>query len=106
MKTEKRDCSERNSSGGVLPYINHIGMCRPYRVGFLRRFGLKTGIDFADFGLESGMVSEGATGVYERIYRCNSKWVREEREICEFETDLKIFFCLRSNLCNDNIISA
>ena len=59
--------------GGVLPYINHIGMCRPYRVGFLRRFGLKTGIDFADFGLESGMVSEGATGVYERIYCFNSK---------------------------------
>ena len=67
-------------------------MCRPYRVGFLRRFGLKTGIDFADFGLESGMVSEGATGVYERIYCFNSKWVREEREICEFETDLKNFF--------------
>ena len=81
-------------------------MCRPYRVGFLHRFGPKTGIDFADFGPESGMVSEGATGVYERIYRCNSKWVREEREICESETDLKIFFCLRSNLCNDNIISA
>ena len=30
-------------------------------VGFLRRFGLKTGIDFAHFGLESGMVFEGTT---------------------------------------------
>ena len=39
----------------------------PQRVGFLRRFGLKTGIDFAHFGLESGMVFEGNTGVYERI---------------------------------------
>ena len=28
------------------------------RVGFLRRFGQKTGIDFAQFGLESGMVFE------------------------------------------------
>ena len=28
--------------GGVLPYISHIGMCRP--------------IHFAHFGLESGMV--------------------------------------------------
>ena len=42
----------------------------PYRVGFLRRFGLKTGlIHFAHFGLEMGMVFEGTTGVYERIYR-------------------------------------
>ena len=32
----------------------------PHRVGFLRRFGLKTGlIHFAHFGLESGMVFEG-----------------------------------------------
>ena len=32
-----------------------------YRVGFLRRFGLKTGMHFAHFGLESGMVFEGTT---------------------------------------------
>ena len=35
----------------------------PHRVGFLRRFGLKTDIHFAHFGL----------GVYERIYRFISK---------------------------------
>ena len=34
----------------------------------MRRFGLKTGIHVAHFGLESGMVFEGITGVYERIY--------------------------------------
>ena len=45
----------------------------PQRVWFLRRFGLKTGIYFAHFGLESGMVFEGTTGVYERICRFNSK---------------------------------
>ena len=45
----------------------------PRRVGFLRRFGLKTSIHFARFDLESGMVFEGTTGVYERIYRFNSK---------------------------------
>ena len=33
----------------------------PNRVEFLRRFGLKTGILFAHFGLESGMVFEGTT---------------------------------------------
>ena len=37
-------------------------MARPVRRGFLRRFGLKTGlIHFAHFGLESGMVFEGIT---------------------------------------------
>ena len=35
-------------------------MCRPM-VGFLRRFGLQAGIQFAHFGLESGMVLEGTT---------------------------------------------
>ena len=38
----------------------------PDWVGCLRRFGLKTGIDFADFDLESGMIFKGTTGVYER----------------------------------------
>ena len=37
------------------------------RVGFLRLFGLKTGIDCAHFNLESGMVFSGTTEVYERI---------------------------------------
>ena len=31
-----------------------------------RLLGLKTGIEFAHFGLESGMVFEGTSGVYER----------------------------------------
>ena len=50
------------------------------RVGFLCRFGLKTGMDFAHFGLESGMVFEGTTvGEYERV-------------ICQFKIELRIFF--------------
>ena len=45
----------------------------PHWVGFLRRFGQKTGIHFAHFGLGSGMVFEGTTAVHKRIYRFNSK---------------------------------
>ena len=55
----------------------------PHRVGFLRRFGLKTGIDFAHFGLESGMVlwgTTGLTGLYERLYRFNSRSGKKERK--------------------------
>ena len=44
--------------GGVLPYISHIlRYVPPHWVGFLRRFGLKTSLDFVHFGLKSGMVS-------------------------------------------------
>ena len=45
----------------------------PQRVRFLRHCSLKTGIDFAHFGLESGMGFEGATGIYERICRFDSE---------------------------------
>ena len=36
-----------------------------------RRFGLKTGIDFSHFGLESGMVYEESTVVYQWVRRSN-----------------------------------
>ena len=49
---------------------------KPQRVWFLCRFGLKTDTDFDHFDLESGMLFEGTTGVYERICRFNSKWIR------------------------------
>ena len=49
-------------------------MSRPTGSGF----GLKTGIYFAHFGLESGMVFEGTMGVYERTYCFNSKRVRKK----------------------------
>ena len=79
----------------------------PHRVGFLRRFGLKTGIYLAYFGLESGMVFEGTTGTYESIYRFNSNEYNNEAEICEFEIHPKNFFCLRTqNLSNDDVIFA
>ena len=66
---------------GILRYMP------PHRVGFLRLFGQKTGIDFAHFGLESGMVFERnyAIGVYERIYRFNSKWVRKKKKYANSE---------------------
>ena len=41
--------------------------------GFLRRFGLKTGIDVAHFGLESSIVYGGTTFVYQCVRRFNSK---------------------------------
>ena len=45
----------------VTPLYKLRGYVSPHRVGFLGLFGLKTGIHFAHFGLESGMVFEGTT---------------------------------------------
>ena len=50
---------EFSRGGGVLSYICFIGIGRSKDYGFLRRVGLKTGPDFAYFGVNSGMVFEG-----------------------------------------------
>ena len=52
-------------SGGGTPLYKPHRYVPPQRVGFLCRFGLKMGIDFVHFGLESGMVFEGTTGMYD-----------------------------------------
>ena len=58
----------------------------PHRVWFSARpFGLKTGMHFAHFGQESGLVFEGSTGLYERL--------NLGKKIYEFEVDLKNFVC-------------
>ena len=54
-------CMYAFSPPGLLPYISHIGMCRPKGYGFFHRFGLKVGIDFAHSGLELGIVFKRAT---------------------------------------------
>ena len=65
--------------GGYSPLIFKLyRYVPPHRVGFLRRFGLKTGIQFAHFGLESGMVFEGTTELYERLYLFNSSRKKEK----------------------------
>ena len=58
---------------GGTPLYKPYRCVPPHRIGFLRRFGLKTGIDFVHFGLESGWVVEETTGVLEHFYRFNSK---------------------------------
>ena len=59
--------------GGGTPLNKRYRYVPSQRVGFLRRFGVKTSIDFAYFGLESGVVFDRTTGVYERIYHFSSK---------------------------------
>ena len=79
------------SGPGGTPFCKLYRYVSPHWVGFLRRLGLKTGIHFAHFGLESGMVFEGTTGVCERINRMRIRNGFEE------------FVCFRTNLSNDDI---
>ena len=69
----------------------------PQRVGILcRRFGLKMGIDFAHFGLESILFSmqllERTNVVVVSI--STEKERKKEEEICKFEMDFKKSFLL------------
>ena len=72
-------CQDFYGGKAHIPTPRGIPLYKPYRyvppqrLGFLCRFGLKTGIDFTHFGLELGSVFEETTGVYERICRFNSK---------------------------------
>ena len=74
----------------LLPSPCYAGYA--YRVGFLRRFGLKTGINFAHFGLESGMVVEELRQRMKVFIVSLQMSKKDGREICEFEMDLKNFF--------------
>ena len=57
--------------GGILAYISYIR--------FLRRFGLKRVYSLSiSSGIGYGF--SGNLGVYERIYRFNSKWVRKKEK--------------------------
>ena len=50
-----------------------MGPPPPKGYGFWAVLVKERGLDFVYFGLESGMVFEETTDVYERIYRFNSK---------------------------------
>ena len=69
----KRAEGEDDRAWGGTPLHKLYRHVPSHGVGFLRRFGLKTGIHFAHFGLESGMVFGETTGKCECIYRFNSE---------------------------------
>ena len=63
-----------------------------HRVGFSGRFGLKTSIHFAHFGLESGMVFKGTMEcINVFIISIPNEKKRKRNNICEFEMDLNNF---------------
>ena len=90
------------------PIYKPYRFVQPQRVGFLRRFGLKTGrYRLCPFWSGIGyMVFEGTTEVYERICRFNSKrlWVRKREKYAHSKWILRIFFCCCSFLSNDDVM--
>ena len=66
--------------------MSNIGYVTPQRVWFLRRFGLKAGIDIAHFDLarKSGMIFQGTTGVCERMNEKESRNMRIQKGLKDF----------------------
>ena len=58
--------SSSSARGGGTPLYKVYRYVPPQRVWFLSRFGLKTGIDFDNYGLKSGRVF-GAGNIYESL---------------------------------------
>ena len=85
-----------HSSPGGTPLYKPYRYVPPQRVGFLRRFGLKTGIDFPHFGPES-KIGYGFPGNFESVRKYllfQFQMSSEEREICQFEMAFKKSFLL------------
>ena len=62
--------------GGGTPLYKVYRYVPPQRLWFLSRFGLKTGIDFDNYGLKSGRVF-GAGNIYESLQTYfSSQYVR------------------------------
>ena len=78
-----------NPPGGT-PLYKLYRYVPPHRV-VVRRFGLKTGINFAHFGSGIGYGFRGNCGSRERIYRFNFKW-----EICDFDNNNSNIFYLNT----------
>ena len=91
--------SEGVQPRGGTPLYKPYGYVPLHRVGGLRRFGLKTGIHFAHFGLEWGVVFEGTqVGVYERT-RFKSGWLRQKEKYANAKWIWRIcFLALQSKL--------
>ena len=77
----------------VIPYISYIGMCCPIGYGFC-----------AILVWNRVWFSRELQRVWKYLW-FQFQTSKKEREVCEFEMVLKNFFCLHSNLSNDNIIS-
>ena len=77
--------------GGVTPLYKPYRYVPPHRVGFLRCFGLKMGVHFAHFGLERVWFPKELRIVWMYL-SFQFQISKKEREICEFEMDLKNCF--------------
>ena len=76
----------------VLPYVSYIGMCCPIEYGCC-----------AILVWNRVWFSRELQSVWKYLW-FQFQTSKKEREVCEFERDLKNFFCLHSNLSDDNII--
>ena len=95
-------CTACGSGGGALPYISHIGMCRPKGLDFCavlvwKRVQILPILVWNRVWRNYGCVSMGSLFQFQMD--------KKERAVWEFEMDFKKFFCGSFNLSNDDTIS-
>ena len=89
------NCKSRGGGGGVLPYISP-GMCRPIGLGFRAILVWKRIYTLPILVRNRLWFFGGTTRVYERYLSFQFQMNNKEREICEFEMDLKNSFVCTS----------
>ena len=91
--------------GGVTPLYKLYKYVPLHRVGFLSRLVWKRVYTLPILVWNRVWFLRGLQECMD-VFIVSIQMSEKEREICKFEMDLKFFFGLRSNLSNDNIISA
>ena len=90
--------------GGGTPLYKSYRYVPPQRVWFLCHFDLTTGINFAHFGLESGIVFQGTTGVWKYLsFRFQKEYEKKKGKYVTSKCILRNLFYWCSNLSNREI---
>ena len=93
---------EREKAPGGTPLYKPCMYVPPQRVMFLRRFGLKTGIDFPYFGLEGFWFSRELRSVWTYL-SFQFQMRRKKEKYANLKWILRNLFCACSNLSNEEI---
>ena len=78
----------RVGGGGVLPYISHMGMCRPKGHG-VAPFWSQNRYRLCSFWSGIGYGLQDELGECTNVFIVSFQMNKKEREICEFEMNFK-----------------
>ena len=96
------DGSNPPGGGGRLSYISYIEVCAAPSGRVFAPFWSENGYTLCSFSSGIGYGFRENLGVYERIYRFNSKWVRKKEKYANSKWIWIIVLFALNNLSTDN----